>query len=131
MRLTPYQIIVPLAAFIAVAYAWNLTFKKKKTLWEAGLWTVFWGIIGFIAVYPNALTYLSAATGIENQENAFVVTLLGILFFIVFYLVIRLEELEGRHAEMVRAVALNEAGLGGQVKSEKRKEKSDGRDANH
>jgi hypothetical protein len=111
MKLTPYQIIVPLAAFIAVAYAWNLTFKKKKTLWEAGLWTVFWGIIGFIAVYPNALTYLSAATGIENQENAFVVTLLGILFFIVFYLIIRLEELEGRHAEMVRAVALAEVGL--------------------
>ncbi len=126
MKLTPYQIIVPLAAFIAIVYAWNLTFKKKKTLWEAGLWTVFWGAIGFIAFFPNALTYLSAATGIENQENAFVMTLLGILFFIVFYLVIRLEELEGRHAEIVRAVALREAGLtSGQVTSEKRKEKSD------
>jgi hypothetical protein len=111
MRLTPYQIVVPILALLAILYAWNLMFRKKKTIWEAGLWTLFWGSIAFIALYPNFLTYLSAITGIQNQESAVLVTFLGILFFIVFYLVIRIEELEQRHARIVRVLALREAGL--------------------
>jgi hypothetical protein len=111
MRLTPYQIIVPVIAAIAIIYAWNLTLRQKKTVWEACFWTVFWGLIGFIAFFPNVLTYLSAATGIQNQESAFVITLVGILFFMMFYLIIRLEELERRHAEMIRRLALRDAGL--------------------
>ena len=111
MTLTPYQIVVPLLSLLALLYAWNLTLRRKKTVWEASLWTLFWGAIAFIALYPNFLSYLSAVTGIEDQESAVVVTFLGILFFIVFYLVIRLEELEQRHTEIVRAVGLKEAGL--------------------
>ena len=34
MELTAYQIITPLAGFIAIAYAWNLVFRQKKTLWK-------------------------------------------------------------------------------------------------
>jgi len=112
MRFTPYQIVAPAFALFAIVYAWNLVMRKKKTVWEACFWTVFWGAIAAIALFPNFLSYLSAVTGIENQENAVIVTFLGLLFFMVFYLVIRLEELEQRHTKVVRALALKEAGLG-------------------
>ena len=92
-------------------YGYNLVRRQKKTIWEACFWTVFWGLIAWIALYPSMLSYLSAATGIADQENAVLVTFLGILFFMVFYLVVRLEELEQRHAKIVRALALREAGL--------------------
>ena len=111
MALTPYQIIAPLTSLLAILYAWNLTLRRKKSLWEAILWTIFWGSIGLIAFFPNSLSYLSAVTGIESQTNAVLVTFLGILFFIVFYLVIRLEELEQRLTRVVREVALRKAGL--------------------
>jgi hypothetical protein len=111
MSLTPYQIVAPLVSLVALLYAWNLVFRGKKTIWEAILWTLFWGAIALIALYPSILSYLSAITGIENQENAVVVTFVGILFFIVFYLIIRLEELEQRHTKLVREMALREAGL--------------------
>lgn len=111
MVLTPYQIVAPVIALTAIIYAWNLVMRQKKTVWEACFWTVFWGAIATIAFFPNALTYLSAVTGIANQESAVVVTFLGILFFMIFYIVIRLEELEQRHAKMVREMALREAGL--------------------
>ena len=113
MTLTPYQIVAPVIALTASIYAWNLVMRQKKTVWEACFWTLFWGAIAGIALYPNVLTYLSTITGIENQENAVVVTFLGIIFFMIFYLVIRLEELEQRHAKMVREMALREAGLMG------------------
>ncbi len=117
MSLTPYQIIAPVIALVAIMYAWNLVIRKKKTVWEALFWTVFWGFVIVIAANPGLVSYLSTVTGIADQENAVLVTFLGILFFIVFYLVIRLEELEQRHTKIVRALALRDAGLEDEKKS--------------
>lgn len=111
MTLTPYQIVVPILSIIAMVYAWNLVMRQKKTLWEALLWTLFWAGIAAVALYPKVLSYLTVVTGIKSQENAVVVTSIGILFFMVFYIIIRLEELEQRQTKMVRDVALREAGL--------------------
>ena len=111
MTLTPYQIVVPLLSFIAMMYAWNLVLRQKKTIWEACLWTLFWGMIAVVALFPALLGYLTLATGIKSQENAVVVTSLGIIFFMIFYIVIRLEELEQRQTKMIRALALREAGV--------------------
>ncbi|MBI3619079.1 DUF2304 domain-containing protein [Candidatus Peregrinibacteria bacterium] len=111
MHLTAYQIVAPVVSLLAILYAWNLVVRKKKTVWEACFWTLFWGTIAFITLYPSFLHYLSLLTGIANQENAVIVTFMGILFFLVFYLVVRLEELEQRHTKVVREIALREAGL--------------------
>jgi len=111
MEITPYQLLAPLVSLIAVAYAWNLFFRKKKTLWEVILWTAFWGLIAWIALYPDSIDYLTAVTGIQSRENAVMVTFLGILFFIVFYLIIRLESLEQRQTRFIRKIALRDAGL--------------------
>lgn len=111
MILTPYQIVVPLLALFALCYAWTLVMRQKKTVWEAILWTLFWGVIALIALEPGILSYLSALTGIKDQVNAIFVTSIGILFFMVFYIIIRLEEMNQRQAKLVRKLALREAGL--------------------
>lgn len=111
MELTPYQVLAPAVSFLAIAYAWNLFLRRKKTLWEVLLWTLFWGAIAIIAFQPWVLGYLSVATGIKDQESAVLITFLGVLFFMIFYLVIRLEELEQRHSRLVRAIALRDAGM--------------------
>jgi hypothetical protein len=111
MNLTPYQIVVPLLSLIAMFYAWSLFMRQKKTLWEAILWTLFWGVIAFIAMFPHLLSYLTAVTGIKDQVNAVFVTAIGILFFFTFYIIVRLEELEQRQTKIVRETALREAGL--------------------
>lgn len=109
--MTPYQIVAPLIALVAIMYAWNLVMRHRKTLWEAALWTIFWGAIAYIAIEPNSLDYITIATGIHDRENAVLVTFLGILFFIVFYLIMRLENLEQRQTRLVRKMALKETGL--------------------
>ncbi len=111
MPVTPYQIVVPVFSLFAVLYAWSLFARQKKTLWEVLLWTLFWGVVAFIAFYPNALSYLALVTGIKNQENAFLVTAIGILFFIVFYMVVRMEEMRQQQTRMIRHLALRDAGL--------------------
>ncbi|NOS67042.1 MAG: DUF2304 domain-containing protein [Candidatus Peribacteraceae bacterium] len=122
MTLTPYQIVAPIIALTAIVYAWNLVMRQKKTVWEAFFWTVFWSAVAAVAMFPSFLAYLSTVTGIENRENAVIFTALGILFFMVFYMIIRLEELERRQTKIVREMALREAGLGSEklkVNSEK------------
>ena len=111
MEFTAYQIFAPLVSFVAIAYAWNLVFRQKKTVWEAFLWTIFWGAISFIALEPGSIDYITKITGIKDRENAVMVTFLGILFFLVFYLIIRLEELEQRQTKIIRKVALRDADL--------------------
>ena len=124
MSLTPYQIIVPILSLLALVYAWNLMLRKKKTLWEAVLWTLFWGGIAGIAIEPQVLGYLSAATGIKDQVNAIFVTSIGILSFFVFYLVIRIEELSQEQTKLVRAMALLDAGLREETKESKETQES-------
>jgi len=111
MDYTAYQVIAPLVSFVAVLYAWSLVFRQKKTVWEAILWTFFWAAIAYIAIVPDSITYLTKVTGIKDRENAVLVTFLGILFFIVFYLVMRLEELEQRQTRMIRKMALRKSDL--------------------
>lgn len=119
MNLTPYQIVVPLLSTFMVAYAWNLAFRQKKTVWESLLWTLFWGAIALVAFYPRLLTYLSVVTGIQDQVNAVIMTSIGIIFFLVFYLILRMEELSKRQTDLVRHMALKDAGLeGGQQKND-------------
>ncbi len=127
MNLTPYQIVVPLVAIIAVLYAWSLMMRKKKTVWEVILWTLFWGVIALIALRPALLAYLTLVTGIKNQENAVLFTGVGILFFIVFYLIIRIEELQQRQSKIVRSIALRDAGLKEESKETDESEESEER----
>lgn len=109
--ITPYQIITPVISLLALVYAWSLVAKQKKTIWEGGLWTLFWAAIAVIALFPEVLDWLTLFTGFKDRQNALVITFLGILSFIVFSLIIRLEELEQRHTTMVRAMALKDADL--------------------
>ena len=111
MTVTPYQIIVPLVSALLVFYAWSLWMRQKKTLWEVMLWTIFWGATAVIAVYPTVLSYFTLVTGIKSEVNALAVISIGILFFAVFYLIIRIEEMEQRITRVVRKVSLKEAGL--------------------
>jgi len=118
VQITTYQIIAPLISLIALAYAWSLVFRQKKTIWEGALWTLFWSAIAVIALFPPVLDYLTAVTGFKDRQNAVFITFLGVLSFIAFYLIVRVEELEQRQTRIVRATALREAGLKQQKKEE-------------
>jgi hypothetical protein len=108
---SPYQIVVPVLSLVAILYAWSLFKRDRKTLWECALWTIFWGGIAVVALFPSLLTYLTIVTGIRSQVNAVILTAIGILTFFVFYIIVRLEEVSQRYAKIMRALALRDADL--------------------
>ena len=109
MTPSPYQIIVPALSLFAIFYAWSLFKRDRKTLWECALWTLFWGAVAAIAMFPGLLTYLTIATGIRSQANAVIVTAIGFLLFLMFSVIVRLEELSQRYAKIMRVLALRDA----------------------
>jgi len=111
MNLTLYQLLAPIVAIIAILYAWSLVTRHKKTLWEGILWTFFWGLIALIALFPSVMTWVSVILGIKNRENAVFTTFFGVLFLVVFYLVMRIEELEQKQTRIVRKMALKDSEL--------------------
>ena len=108
MTITAYQVLAPLASILAILYAWSLVFRHKKTVWEASIWSVFWCGIAAIAIFPDLLEYLTHITGVQKRENAVFISSIGILFFAVFYLVMRLEELEQRQTRIIRKMSLKD-----------------------
>jgi len=98
-------------SLIAIFYAWSLAYRRRKTIWEALLWTVFWGAVGGLALFPSSLSYLSIVTGAKDQQNAAFITFIAILLFMMFYVVMRVEDLSRQNARIVRAIGLKEAGL--------------------
>ena len=112
MTANAYQILTPLISFLAIAYAWNLALRHRKTIWEAILWTLFWGAIALIAIFPTYIDYLKLVIGVQKRENAVMVTVLGVLSFMVFYLIIRIEELEQRQTRLIRKIALKDVEKG-------------------
>lgn len=111
MNITPYQIVVPVLSLFAVLYAWSLFKRDRKTLWEVVLWALFWGAIAAIAMFPRLLTYLTIATGIRSQANAVIVTAIGVLTFLMFSVIVRLEGISQRYSKIMRVLALREADL--------------------
>jgi hypothetical protein len=71
----------------------------------------FWSAIAYISVVPSSLQFLSTVTGIKRNENAATITAIGVLFFVVFYMIMRIEELEQRVTKVVREKALKDAGI--------------------
>jgi len=63
-------------------------------------------------LFPSWITFLTTWTGIRDQENAVFAIMIGILLFMVFHLLVRIEALQKRMTDMVRHQALKEAGLG-------------------
>ncbi len=111
IEFTPYQVVVPLFALLMVAYAWNLVMRQKKTIWEGCLWTLFWAAIAYISLVPSSLQFLSRITGIKKNENAATITAIGVIFFVIFYLVMRIEELEQRLVKVIREQSLKDANI--------------------
>ncbi|MEK7137127.1 MAG: DUF2304 domain-containing protein, partial [Patescibacteria group bacterium] len=57
-------------------------------------------------------------TGIRDQANAVFAIAIGILLFVVFLIIVRLEKIEKRITDMVREQALENAGLTENPKNE-------------
>ncbi len=108
MDIAVYQIIVPLVALVMVMRAFSRFFRGSKTLRELFGWIAFWGCIAVIAIFPTLTEHLAGVLGIKSNVNAIVFTLLGVLSYLCFKLVVAVEENERAVTALTREMAKQE-----------------------
>lgn len=108
MDIAVYQIIVPVVALIMIMRAFSRYFRGEKTIRELIGWILFWGCIAAVAIFPTLTEYLAGVLGIKSNVNAIVFTLLGILSYLSFKLVVAVEENERSLTRLTRELAKSE-----------------------
>ena len=84
-------------------------FAAKKI--PAGImifWVVFWAVAGLITIFPNATAYFAGIAGIGRGADLVVYVSLAILFFIVFKIMVKIEQLKKDITLLTRKNALEE-----------------------
>ncbi len=100
------SLLTPLLGLFMIFRSVSLFRKGKQTWREMLVWILVWGGIGFIGYNPAILDMLPSSIGIKSGVNALIFFGFVVLFYGVFRLVVKVEELEKKMVELARARAL-------------------------
>ena len=107
-NLSLVSLLTPLFSLLMIARACSLYWKRKQSWRELLLWIVLWSGVGLIAVYPAILDLLPPVVGIKSGINVLIFFGFVVLFYAVFRLLVKVEELEEKIVKMNRKKALGE-----------------------
>jgi small membrane protein len=102
--------IVQIFAFVFVTFAVSralLRAKDKKiTIFELFLWLGIWGGLILVVFFPGITSYIADIVGIGRGIDVIVYTSIGLLFYMIFRLYVKLEDSEREITQLVREIAL-------------------------
>lgn len=112
---TRIQILLIVGTLIFFLSLLSVIRKDKLSSDMACLWIIFSLILVIMAISPDLANKLSHALGIYSAINALYVTFIFLLLCFVFYLFMKISELEKKINNLIQRYAIDE---------EKRKEKN-------
>lgn len=101
------SLLTPLLGIFMIFRSVSLFRRGKQTWRELLVWIIVWGGIGFVGYNPAILDVLPPYVGIKSGVNALIFFGFVVLFYGVFRLVVKVEELEKKMVEMVRDRSLH------------------------
>ncbi len=106
--MNPIQIILLIVIALIILKTFQKYHRRVITVREFLLWTVFWGSSGALVVFPNATQNVANLVGIGRGVDLIIYIALLILFFALFYLLVKVEGIERAITKIVREMALDE-----------------------
>jgi small membrane protein len=102
--------IIQIVAFVFVTFAVSravLRAKDKKiNLGELLFWLAIWGVLILVVFFPSVTSYVAEIVGIGRGIDVVVYTSIGLLFYLIFRLYVKLEETEREITRVIREVSL-------------------------
>jgi len=80
---------------------------KKITIIELFFWLGIWGGLIFVVFFPNIISRVADLVGIKRGIDVIIYTSVGIIFYLIFRLYVKLEDIEREITKVVRELALN------------------------
>lgn len=103
-----YQIAVPIICVFFILYAYMYYKQKKKSRFEFIVWTFIFSVIGIIALDNRFVQFARYLTGFQDSINAIIFLSIGIIFIILFRLVILHEQNEHSIDNIISEIALRD-----------------------
>lgn len=105
------QIIIVAFALYALSRA-VLRFRSGELhLAQVGLWSLFWIGVGIVTVIPQTTSWIASAVGVGRGVDLVIYCSIIALFYAVFRLFVRIEQMERHITGLVREVGLRDARL--------------------
>ncbi len=106
--------IIQIVTIIAVLYLLVRTAakyrKREITLKESIGWGILWFAVGIVVLYPRLTDRVAAEIGLKTATgiDLVVYVAVGVVFYLVFRLFVRIERIERDMTKIVRHVALKD-----------------------
>jgi hypothetical protein len=106
--LVKYLLLAAAVGFII--NTWRRERAGELTRLGAIVWSVLWGAVGVVALFPGLASWLASTIGVGRGADAVLYLSIIVLFWLIFRLAIRQRQQERELTKLVRALALKELG---------------------
>ena len=104
--MSPIQIIILIIIALIIVKIWQKYRQQTITIREFFLWIGFWLIVAVLFIFPETAQTAAKWLGIGRGVDLIIYLGLIVLFFAVFYILLRIERLERDITKVVREDAL-------------------------
>lgn len=101
------QIILIIFFLFALVKVGKRYYYKDLSLAEALSWSIFWVGAGIIVTIPNSTFYFARLLGVGRGADVVIYAALVLLFFILFRLTIKIDQMSKHITLLTRRHALN------------------------
>lgn len=71
-------------------------------------WILFWLLAGFVAVLPQTADALARFVGVGRGADAVIYVSLAAIFYLIFRVYVKIQQVESEITQLVRKIALDE-----------------------
>ena len=108
VSLSLIALLIPSFCLIMVLYSFSLFGRGKLSWRELSVWLIMWIGISLVSLRPDLLDQLPEFIGIKSGVNALIFFGFIVLFYGLFRLFTKVEDLESKVVELNRRLALKD-----------------------
>ena len=104
----PIQVIaIIFAVFLLVKVILKLK-NKKLTINEFLFWSLMWVLLILLSIFPQISDKIANFFGFGRGLDFFIVSSILLIFYLIFRIISKLEEMDAKIAKLTRSIALDE-----------------------
>ena len=107
-----FQILFTLFALFAVVMVWKRQNDHQLGVIAALFWIFFWILAVMAVLWPNSTTILANSVGIGRGSDFVLYIAIVLLFYLIFKLHIKIEEINRNITKVVRKDAIEKDNFG-------------------
>jgi len=104
--LTIIHIIAVIFVTFAASRALLRAKDKKISIGELLFWLAVWSGLIIVVFFPGFISYIAQIVGIGRGIDVIIYTSIGLLFYLIFRLYVKLEEMDHNITKVVREISL-------------------------